>query len=89
MYDIDIDTDETHRSLRTAELAAHTASVIAVATTLLVVDVVPGAETNPVAAWLIAQVGLVPWALATGALCVDSGVLGQLLELLGSVAEGL
>jgi hypothetical protein len=51
--------------LRTAELAAHTASVIAVATTLLVVDVVPGAEANPVAAWLIAQVGLVPWALAT------------------------
>jgi hypothetical protein len=28
-------------------------------------------------------------ALATGALSVDSGVLGQLLELLGSVAEGL
>jgi hypothetical protein len=27
--------------------------------------------------------------LATGALAVDSGVLGQLLELLGSVAEGL
>jgi hypothetical protein len=50
---------------RVAEIAAHTASVIAVATTLLVVDVVPGAETNPVAAWLIAQVGLVPWALAT------------------------
>jgi hypothetical protein len=28
-------------------------------------------------------------ALATGALSVDSGVLGQLLELLGSLAAGL
>jgi hypothetical protein len=51
--------------LRTTEGIAHLASLLAVASTLLVVDVLPGAESNPVAAWLISHGGLLAWALTT------------------------
>lgn len=50
---------------RPAEAAAHTASLVAVVTTLVMVGTGQVAESNPVSAWIHSQVGLETWALLT------------------------